>query len=127
MVATIAVEAIFVVALVVGVRPVSRLWSNETNAFDRKPSGLGWSDEFWSGWVRAMPVGFLCGFLLVSEGVIIIIGRSGGADVAAVVLGAGLVASALTVVTVVLWNRPTAVVPPHLRNQEGLLRARRNR
>lgn len=104
-------------------RGALRLWRDRTRIFDETQAWWLWGDPLWRGYVRWLTVaGLTFAFDLV-----LIAGLLWGPDADATLLVLGiplLLSMAIAVVLgagIVLFNRPRAAVPPHLRDQPGAL------
>jgi hypothetical protein len=104
-----------------------RLWRREVFSADM-PSWWPYGGALWRGYVRAMPVGSIS-FLVLMAGLLILIfvPTEGGCCGFAVpnwfvfpflISFFGTLGLALSVI---LFNRPRFIVPPHLRSQVGAI------
>jgi Na+/H+ antiporter NhaD/arsenite permease-like protein len=107
-----AVDAVFLLGLL----KARRLWRDESDAFDDQPVGQA----------RSYPVKMAVGLAVVTLLLIAFaLGDPKGGDVdplqfALVVLAVlGMLAGGALTVTVRRWGRPSALVPPHLRERHG--------
>ncbi len=115
------------VITVAAFRNLPRVWRHEFRHFDRAPAYWPWGAALWRGFVRMMPVGVVgCAVLLIGTVVLLLIPEEPSGPFVrpywAVV--PSLIACALPLagmLGVVLFNRPRAIVPPHLRAQPGAL------
>ncbi len=118
---------ITVLIAVGGVRNLPRIWRHEAKHLDNVPSWWPWGGALWRGYVRAMPTGVIGTIVLLAVfTALALVGEqpSGPFVRPYWVVVPSLVALGLAgavMLGVVLFNRPKAVVPPHLRDQPGAL------
>lgn len=108
------------------------LWSQKTQASQRKPGWWPYDVANWRGWVRGMPVGIAgAAFLLVAAWPAAVEGWSVQDHTAVAVLvligSTGLMLCCALMASIMLVNRPRAFVPPQLRHQQGALHTWRRR
>jgi hypothetical protein len=124
----------FMTALTIaGARGVVCLWRRETTFYDSVPLWWLWGEVLWRGFVRCVPVAVVTGVVgLVAWGASTVVPEEEWGDFARPwwyvlpVLGAlGALGALMT--TIALFNRPKAPVPPHLRDEPGVLRALRGK
>jgi hypothetical protein len=110
---------VFAALALLATRGLPRLWRNESDQWNRMPE--------W--WVRGLPTAVVAGWAMLvgTPLTVLAVGRTDTVgDVLTGALGVVLVCIVLAGalwVTVVLFNRPRFVVPPHLRDRPGLLGA----
>ena len=98
-------------------RGLPQLWRHESDRWDGMPE--------W--WVRGLPTVVVAGWAMLLGALltVVAVGRTDAiGDVLTGALGLVLVlvvASGMTWVAVVLFNRPRFAVPPHLRDRPGVL------
>lgn len=113
--------AIFAGLALLATRGLPALWRHQNDRWDRMPE--------W--WVRGLPTVVVAGWAMLLGALLTVtaVGRTDTVgDVLTGALGlvlAFVVASAIVWVTVVLFNRPRFVVPPHLRDRKGRIHARK--
>jgi hypothetical protein len=122
----IALTLLLLVMLGASLRLLS-IWRNSQMSeriFKRMSSWWLWGDPLLRGWVRALAVGLIGGWLLVAS--MIAAGLLATETVTSSVgfgfltlLVIGLFVSLGMVATIMLFNRPRFAVPPHLRDQPG--------
>lgn len=121
-----AYELVGLAGLVVGaLLAAARLpavWRNEIGLNpNRVPAAWPFGAAMWHGYVRGLPV--LCALFPLGLP-IALINRFGGETLNEVVLppfAFGILAAMLLCATIVFFNRPRFLVPPHLRAQPGAL------
>jgi hypothetical protein len=108
---------------------MAKIWSDDRMSdriFKTMRSWWLWSDALLRGWIRALPVGLVGGwFLVVAMAVAALATETMESS-----LGFGLLAFLVLLlfvslgmaVSVMLFNRPSFVVPPHLRDSPGALK-----
>lgn len=125
------VAALLLLIVIFGLRNLPRIWRHELRTYDEVNAYWPWGEAPWRGWVRAMPLSVVwlaLVFPLAGLGAVIPEEPAGpfvrplwwvlptlGAFALFGVLFAG----------VVLFNRPRAIVAPHLRTQSGAVEERR--
>ena len=118
--------------------PLRRLWRGDLKTLEAMQGNLGswWplGDAFLRGWIRASVAGCCMGAFFIVLGAGTVIARLGAArlETSSTVetvltwsmrLGlAGAATMAVLSATVILFNRPSWIVPPNLRGQPGALR-----
>jgi hypothetical protein len=103
------------------------IWRNSQMSeriFKRMRSWWLWGDPLLRGWVRALAVGLIGGWLLVASTIAAallatetVTSSVGFGFLTLLVIG--LFVSLGMVATIMLFNRPRFAVPPHLRDQPG--------
>jgi hypothetical protein len=103
-----------------------KVWHGESGLDgDVPPEWWFLGDETWRGVARA--------YIATAPFVLVffagaLVAELGDADDAGMAVSAGaLLLGVLVHASIVLWNRPKALVPPHLRDEPGALAARRAR
>jgi hypothetical protein len=103
------------------------IWRNSEmteRIFKRMRSWWFWGDPLLRGWVRALAVGLIGGWLLVTSMIAAAllatetVTSSVGFGILSLLV-IGLFASLGMIATIMLFNRPRFAVPPHLRDQPG--------
>ncbi len=118
---------IFVLIAVGAVRLLPRTWRHELKQFDRMPSWWPWGKALWRGWLRMMPISTVAMVVgvVVYAGLLLVPEAPSGPFVrpywAVVPALAALAIVFGMMLTVVLFNWPKRVVPPHLRSQPGAI------
>lgn len=108
---------------------MAKIWKDSRMAdriFKTMRSWWLWGDVLLRGRIRALPVGLAGGWLLVAS---MIVAAALATETMGFSLGFGLLAllvfllfvSLGRVVSVMLFNRPSFAVPPHLRDSSGAL------
>ena len=115
-----------------GLVGIRRLWRRETTFYDRVPGWWIWSDALWRGFVRALPVGAVGFLMFIATGITAALVPEVPPSETCCGFARPVWAVALILVpfclimlllaTIVLFNWPAALVPPHLRGQPGLIR-----
>ncbi len=109
---------------------LAKLWRDDRMSdriFKTMRSWWIWGDVLLRGWIRALPVGLVGGWLLVLA---MAVAAALATETMESSLGFGLLALLVLLlfvslgmaVSVMLLNRPNFVVPPHLRNAPGALK-----
>jgi hypothetical protein len=103
------------------------IWSDEQMSdrlFKTMRSWWPWGEPLLRGWIRALPAGLMGGWLLVAATIVAamvatekLASSPGFGGLAILVFLVFL--SLGTVASIVLFNRPSFAVPPHLRSQTG--------
>ncbi len=116
-------------SLIVLVYEVPRLWGHRGTRYDTPMPYWRHSEAAWRGWVRGMPAGCVGAFLIGVAGTVGALGghfeaeeptlANGGWLVLAAALGA--VPAVLVSLSALYLNVPKWAVPPHLRDQPGLV------
>ena len=108
---------------------MARIWGDERMSeriFKRMRSWWLWGDPLLRGWIRALPVGLIGGWLLVTSMAAAAllatetVGSALGFGVLTILV-AGVFLSLGMVVAIMFLNRPRFAVPPHLRDEPGAL------
>jgi len=118
---------IMLLLYLVGARMLYAHWSGRPSNFDwfdEQPDRFSWGPTGWSVFRRVLPgLGLIATPFLVST--ITFMAAGGVATSVGSIAQVGLFAAAIAglpiMVSLVLWNRPRALVPPHLRDEPGLL------
>jgi hypothetical protein len=112
---------------------VPKLWTHHTKYWDgRAPGWWVWGEAAYRGWVRALVIMTVAGtamVLTVAVGLLLgldaddssVEDASTAVAVTIAVLIGVTVVLFLTAVSVILFNRPRTVVPPHLRAESGAI------
>lgn len=109
-----------------------KYWRGEVgDSDDEPPSAWPFSREHWHGVVRTYVAAGPCVLAFVGAGGVnwafpVIEPTPLGSLLTGISAGALLLTGALYA-GIILWNRPKALVPPHLRSAPGLLEVRRRR
>jgi hypothetical protein len=107
-------------------RQLPRLWHHRSDFWDHKPTGIPYSHAAWRGWVRAIPAGCVGAGALVAAGwIVVLLPRSPGSKAALALASTVLALAIAGMASIVLFNWPKRLVPPHLRNEPGLFRLTR--
>ena len=132
-----AAFAVFAGFIIASACRLPRLWRDEAPGLKHMPEGWPWGPPGWRAFVRAVPSATIFGIGTIITIPILIAApeQSGGTFTRS--LGVILpfvvvfVLGVLAMLGTALFNWPKALVPPHLRDQQGaaseLLRARRGR
>lgn len=112
---------------------VPKLWRHETKIWDgRAPSWWLWGEALFRGWVRSLVVATAAGTALVILSAVVLAvdpdydapsdARESQAEIVAGAVAVGVwVLLTLTMFSVILFNRPKFLVPPHLRGERGAI------
>ena len=123
-----AIVLILLLALMFGASlRMLRVWRDSNTSeriFKTMRSWWFWGDPLLRGWIRALPVGLIGGWLLVDSMIAAAALAtetitSGVGFGILTLLVIGLFVSLGMVATIMLFNRPRFAVPPHLRDQPG--------
>ena len=110
-----------------------KLWRHETRIWDgRAPSWWLWGEALFRGWVRSLVIGTAAGTAMVfALGVMLVVqpdldnpqsSQESQLEVVAIGVALGVwILLTLMLFSVILFNRPKFVVPPHLRNERGAI------
>lgn len=103
-----------------------RLWRNEPTKYDAQPEAWRGGSALWQAYRRTIPLLVLLAFPVIGGG--LVMGIAGGpgnpvGEVARVVLVGASMLVLMLIPMVTAFNRPGFLVPPHLRNEPGLLHA----
>lgn len=120
--------AFFIGLVSVAVANIGKLWRNETTYGRTAPDWWSFGVSVWRGWVQATTA-------LVVGGVLILVGGAPAFILSRDVEDAGLRVPLwyavpyfvvlgvwlIVVLTIILFNAPKSLVPPHLRREAGLI------
>ena len=106
---------------------MTKIWSDERMSdriFQTMRSWWLWGDALLRGWIRALSVGLIGGWLLVAS---MIAAALVATETIESSLGFGVLALLVFLLfvtlgmaaSIMLFNRPASAVPPHLRDQPG--------
>ena len=103
-----------------------KVWRGESGlSGDRPPEWWFLGPATWRGVARAYIATVPFGLVIVAGAMIAELG--GNEDLGMTIAALALLAGAVVHVGIVLFNRPRALVPPHLRDEPGALAERRQR
>ena len=118
-------------AVVLGGLAVSGLrdhWRGEHPLFDSEPpSWWLWGRQLWEGWSRSAPA-MAFGFMVTVITLPVAFALSTDTLAFKIIGGAcvgGIVLAVTSFLTITLFNWPSVAVPPHLRQQRGVIRRSR--
>lgn len=114
----------FALLVLGGVRGLVYFWRGELGVWDHEPAWWPWGEVAFRAWVRVMPIGVAT--LAVLDAVHLATGlgvyEGGGAVYwAGAALALSLLVLFLLATTVAFYNRPSWLVPPHLRDEPGIV------
>ena len=127
-----AVAFLLALLAAAGTAGVRSLWTHSTSLWDEPFEWWPWGEALWRGWVRSMPSALVAtwsGVLALSAGLIAVAVRGDEARakslepiaVASLIFFAIFIVSLLAAASAVLLGRPKALIPPHMRSEQGAL------
>lgn len=105
-----------------------KIWRDHAPILRVTPGWWVWGEALWSGVRRIIPLSVVMGWVVLGVLVFPTLGRdpaqlAGPEFAIAIALGIGVLGVGVLMSTVVLFNRPSSLVPPAWRSEPGAVRS----
>ena len=115
----------FAILVLAAVRGLVYIWRGESAVWDHRPAWWPWGEQVFRAWVRVMPIGVatlaVLDAIYLAKGLGVYDAEGRLVYWACAALALSLLALFLLATTVAFYNRPSWVVPPHLRDEPGIV------